>query len=80
MLFKSGYNIDLFVFFLLKIWNLFFGNFEKQMICVFVFSVCFGLHIDILIASMRSSVIFCIYEHILKYVLGVFRMFEIFEF
>ena len=39
-----------------------------------VFScMCFGLDIDVLSVSMRHSVIFCIYEHILKLIWGFLR-------
>ena len=40
---------------------------------LFVFWVCFGLYIDALNVSMRFSVIFCIYEHIRKDILGYIR-------
>ena len=33
-------------------------------------SVCFGLYIDVLSASIRFDVIFCIYDHIQKYMFG----------
>ena len=42
--------------------------------------VYLGLYIDVLSVSMRFSVIFCIYEHILKIYLGMFRLFKFSKF
>ena len=50
-----------------------FEKFENK--CVFVFLVCFGLYIYVLSVSMRFNVIFCIYEHISKYIVGCLRAF-----
>ena len=35
---------------------------------IFVWLVCFGLYLDMLSVSMRSSVIFCIDEHTSDYI------------
>ena len=34
---------------------------------------CFGLYIDVLSVSTGFNDIFCIYEHIFKYIFGCFR-------
>ena len=39
---------------------------------IFVFGVCFGLYIDVSCVSIRFNVVFCIYEHIRKYILRLF--------
>ena len=46
----------------------------KTWTCIFVCLVCFGLYIDVLSVSMRLRIVFCIYEHILKYTFGLFRV------
>ena len=43
------------------------------MICILVSLVCFELYIDVLSVPMRFSVIFCMYEHIKKYMWGIFE-------
>ena len=70
-LWKSAKNADLFelFFFVLKIWIFCFLNILNFWECMFVFLVCLGLYIDVLSVSMKSSVIFCIYEPIWKNVL-----------
>ena len=40
--------------------------------CNLVFWVCYVLYIDVLSASMGSSIRFCIYEHILNYIFKKF--------
>ena len=46
-----------------------------------VLLMCFGLYIDLLNVSMRFGVIFCIYEHIKKYMFrDVSEKFEMFGF
>ena len=45
-----------------------------------MFWVCFGLYMDVLSVSMRFSVIFCIYEHIQKYICGFFENLDVSKF
>ena len=53
------------------------GKFENEMyVCVFGVSC---IYIDVLSISMRFSVVFCIYEHTRKHIVGLFRNFEFFK-
>ena len=46
-----------------------------KMTCMLVFLVCFGQYTDALSVSMRFNVMFCIYEQIHKYILGILQLF-----
>ena len=67
-----------FVFFWKKmdfrnVWN------KLEIKWMFIFLVCFGLYIDVSSVSMSFTDIFCIYEHILKYMFGFVRTFWTFR-
>ena len=73
---KSAWNtvFSKLIYLCWKVWV-----FKKEKVFVFVnlimcvrISGVFGLYIDVLNASMRFSVVFCIYEHILKDVFASF--------
>ena len=61
-------------------WKYSFGCVFSQKLdfltCILMFLVCVVLYIVNLSASMRSCIVFCIYEHILKHIFASFKTYR----